>query len=266
MSLILDALNRSESDRADPESAPGLQSVHGPRAQLSATPWRRMLWPLLTLALALLAAGLWFSSEPAVEGPSVASPGEPVQEVTQADAPIRQEVEQEVEVVPVPASAVEPAPTAPSLEADVAALYGQTPPGDQSPAVKDTAPMQAEAPAASEPAPSEPELDIDALTRAAEAQLADINAGREPVVEHSAPFISDLRQLVKDQIPSIFYSEHNWATKPAERSVVLNRQRFGEGQQVKPGLRLVEILPDSIVLEFQGTEFRLQSLNSWVNL
>jgi hypothetical protein len=86
------------------------------------------------------------------------------------------------------------------------------------------------------------------------------------MVEHEAPFIVDLRQSVKDQIPSIFYSAHNWASNPAQRSVILNGEVRRAGEQVKPGLRLVEILEDSIVLDFRGTEFRLRSLNSWVNL
>ena len=78
--------------------------------------------------------------------------------------------------------------------------------------------------------------------------------------------ITYLRQSQKDEIPSIFYSQHNWSSDPAERSVVLNGQERREGQQVKPGLRLVEILESSIVLNFNGTEFQLRSLNSWVNL
>jgi hypothetical protein len=47
---------------------------------------------------------------------------------------------------------------------------------------------------------------------------------------------------------------------------VINGKTWREGDLVKPGLRLMEILEDSIVLDYRGTEFRLRSLNSWVNL
>jgi hypothetical protein len=269
MSLILDALNRSESDRRDPESVPGLQSVHGSRDEAPAAPWCRFLWPGLTLVFALLALGLWMFSQPAAEKTAtspadagftetvVSAQPEPAPEPAAVDPPAVPEPERAAAPADAPAAAASP-----SLSADVAALYEQQPAADPDPAPA-AAPR---AQATSEPAAPEPALDVEAITRAARAELVEGSARGEPVVEHSAPFIADLRQSQKDQIPSIFYSEHNWATNPAERSVVLNRQRFTEGQQVKPGLRLLEILPDSIVMEFQGTEFRLQSLNSWVNL
>ena len=38
------------------------------------------------------------------------------------------------------------------------------------------------------------------------------------------------------------------------------------GGMVAPGVKLVEILPDSVVLSHDGREFRLRALNSWINL
>ncbi|MCZ6830267.1 MAG: general secretion pathway protein GspB, partial [Gammaproteobacteria bacterium] len=70
----------------------------------------------------------------------------------------------------------------------------------------------------------------------------------------------------KDEIPSIFFSSYSWSSNAGERMVTLNREVRREGDAVLPGLRLVEILPESIVLDFQGTRFRLRALNSWVNL
>ena len=102
---------------------------------------------------------------------------------------------------------------------------------------------------------------MDALTRAAEQALAE-----SPVVEHAAPLINELAQRTKDEIPSVYFSSHHWSSIPRERVVVLNGTPRREGETVKPGLTLVEILEDSIVLDYRGTEFRLRSLNSWVNL
>ncbi len=109
-------------------------------------------------------------------------------------------------------------------------------------------------------------LDIEALARMAEAELAKPRYAEDRFADSDVPLLASLRQSVKDQIPSIFYNEHAWASNPQERSVVLNKKRLVEGQRVKPGLTLVEILEGGIVLDYQGTEFRLRSLNSWVNL
>ena len=260
MSIILDALNRSESDRKEEQDVPGLHTVHGTGDAVPEPLWKRLLWPALALGFAALAAFGWWSAQRPLETPAPtvsppvesagatrpASPGsavpEPPQE--QADSADR------------------------AARADIAALYeSATAEPVQQPARK---PVQtATATPAREPAPaeaSEPEIDVDVLAEAARAELEELQTDSEPVVQHSAPFIAELRQSQKDQIPSIFYRAHNWSSDPRERSVVLNKQEFREGQQVKPGLRLVEILQDSIVLDFQGTEFRLRSLNSWVNL
>jgi 2-phospho-L-lactate guanylyltransferase (CobY/MobA/RfbA family) len=118
--------------------------------------------------------------------------------------------------------------------------------------------------AAANPAPAAVPLDVEALARAAQKALEE--QAEEVVVVHAAPLISELRQGTKDEIPSIFYSSHHWSTVAAEREVTLNGQVRLEGERIKPGLSLVEILENSIVLDYRGTEFRLRSLNSWVNL
>ncbi len=327
MSLILDALNRSESDRDGDGQAPGLGSVHG-RADHPRPLWQRLAWPGLTLLFALIAGLAWWGggvgSDDSPEG--VRSPAAPV------------DLAPEVAVPPLTSRPVAPdaatpeqasarlaendggaARPAPGFSDDVAALYSQmqaagvnpdelvapAPPSEQTAVPVDWSPVPSDAtaqmermarmaelskaarattptraqprpeparpstrsePANSEPAGSEPAYDVDALALAAAAALDAGPRPSDPVVQHAAPFISDLRQSQKDQIPSIFYSRHNWSSSPAERSVVLNGEQRREGQQVKPGLRLVEILETSIVLDFNGTEFQLRSLNSWVNL
>jgi general secretion pathway protein B len=276
MSLILDALNRSESERATPDAVPGLQSVHG--APTSTAPqWKRWLWPGLVMLLLAVALLFQFGSrEPAQPGAQPAVNAVPAAAVSSPPSVTPVEPTSAPPVRPV----AEPAPATtaePAVNPDVAALY-QTPPGNDAQADPDPDPAPAEpSPVASVqtqdiPAASvadQPALDVVALAKAAEVALAERSASDAPVVEHEAPYLSELRQSQKDQIPSVFYSAHSWASNPSERRVVLNvlnGQERRAGQQVKPGLRLVEILEDSIVLDFRGTEFRLRSLNSWVNL
>lgn len=260
MSLILDALNKSERDRSSPDAAPGLDAVHGPVTG-TARNWRSYAWPVLTVVLLVVAVVPWLDREPSpapVPPPVDATPAVAVNPAPPAVADV------------VVAVAPEPEPAAPAVvdSADVAALYRDAGAPEQTLAEP---PDQAAAAAAQAPAQSRqsvapaPALDVEALTRAAEQALAE--QGQEPLVEsHAAPLIADLSQRQKDEIPTIFFSAHAWSSIPAERSVVLNGERRRAGDTIKPGLTLVEILPDSIVMDYRGTEFRLRALNSWVNL
>jgi hypothetical protein len=84
--------------------------------------------------------------------------------------------------------------------------------------------------------------------------------------EHPAPFLADLSQLSKDAIPTLYYQRHDYSSNAAESSVTMNGNNVKTGGSVLPGMKVEEILPDSVVLNYQGTQFRLRALNSWVNL
>jgi len=86
------------------------------------------------------------------------------------------------------------------------------------------------------------------------------------LVEHAAPFLVELSQHTKDQIPTIFYQRHDYAGDAARSTVVLNGKQLRVGGTAAPGVKVVEILPDSVVLSHDGREFRLRALNSWINL
>jgi general secretion pathway protein B len=291
MSLILDAINKSEQQRPQVETVPGVGTMHDADAAEQPSPWRRLLWPVLTVVLASLAIVLWLDSKtpapaeevaPPVQAASPALP-EPVRLPSQP-APVRLPSQQapvrlpsqpapdliayKVASAPAP-SAAEPPPIVGGT--DVAALYTSAASVDDNvpvpvdPGIADAAAVEAAPGETTDPVPQPAPLDIEAIARVAQKALDEQVA--EPVeVVHAVPLISELKQRTKDDIPSLFYSSHHWSTVAAERVVTLNGQARREGDLVKPGLRLLEILEDSIVLDYRGTEFRLRSLNSWVNL
>jgi hypothetical protein len=78
--------------------------------------------------------------------------------------------------------------------------------------------------------------------------------------------LGELAQSFKDQVPTLYYRQHSWSGLANQRFVMINGETRREGDQVAAGVTLLEILPESSVLEFQGTRFRLRALNSWVNL
>jgi hypothetical protein len=289
MSLILEALNRARREQQNEAPVPSVDSEHfSPAAAES--PWRQRVW-LAALALALLVIGVLlgreFSRDPAVPTAAVAEPAlvetglavavvkDPAPESARApaaDSPAAETREALPAVLPdapgalamnsaspppepVDVPAPQPAPNLAERErsAEVAALYAQaaTPEPDVA-----TAPTTATAPT---PASEEP-VDIASLVTAAEQALEDVR-----LAEHPAPFLGDLSQQRKDAVPTLMYLQHDYRSTGGS-TVTINSQQAGAGQTVGRGVRVEEILPDSVVLSHDGQQFRLRALNSWVNL
>ena len=88
--------------------------------------------------------------------------------------------------------------------------------------------------------------------------------GVQPLVDSSEPLLETLSQQTKDQIPSLIYSEHNYSAN-GRSEVILNGQSLTERQRVGP-FTVVEILPDSVILRWRETQFRVRARNSWINM
>jgi hypothetical protein len=104
-------------------------------------------------------------------------------------------------------------------------------------------------------------IDVDRILRMAQEEAQ--NAGLR---DHPVPFLIDLSQQVKDSIPTVYYLRHDYSSDSSQSSVVLNSKTLKVGGSPSSGMKIEEILPDSVVLNYQGTQFRLRALNSWVNL
>jgi hypothetical protein len=104
-----------------------------------------------------------------------------------------------------------------------------------------------------------PPIDFADILAAAQEEL-----GVKPLVESSEPLLETLSQQIKDDIPSLIYSEHRY--NPAgDSSVTLNGKVVKERQRVG-AFTVVEILPDSVVLRWREAQFRVRARNSWVNM
>jgi hypothetical protein len=93
---------------------------------------------------------------------------------------------------------------------------------------------------------------------------AQSELGVSPLVDSTDPLLETLSQQIKDNIPSLIYSAHDF--RPSGRSsVVLNGELAGERQKVG-AFTVVEILPDSVILRWRETQFRVRARNSWINM
>jgi len=280
MSLILDALNRS---RQDTDDVPGLATQHYVESDV-ASGRNYSLWLALLVALLVI---LWLMYD-RYTGPVVTPPAQS----SAVELPRQNDVQEPAARAEVPAVAAPSRPALPQVTspaATAAAVKPVTQPAAAPSGVSETAvdqlyqerqspppaePAAKRAPAskvekppapavAAEPAAAgeEQPIDIEQVVLEAEDELK--NARLE---EHPAPFLSDMSQQTKDRIPTILYQRHDYSGNPAQSEVVLNGNTVKVGGNAAAGVKLDEILPDSIVLNYRGTQFRLRALNSWVNL
>jgi len=293
MSLILDALNRSRDD-ANP--VPGLATHHFVES-VSAERRQYLLWVALAIAVVLIA---WLVLEK--YGPSPSQSPLPLEEIVVPEAkpaavsvPPQQDATESSAVISTPestgpaladASSLDgffmegcqdlpaeqgtavPSPTSSRIRNDAVAKLYQNPelldervrakPADQPFAPSSSERMNPDAAGAQAAGDN---IDIDQILRMAREESE--NTGLR---DHSVPFLIDLSQQIKDSIPTVYYLRHDYSSDTARSSVVLNSKTLNVGGTPASGMKIEEILRDSVVLNYQGTQFRLRALNSWVNL
>ena len=102
-------------------------------------------------------------------------------------------------------------------------------------------------------------VDLESVLRQAQAEW-----GEPALLPHPTALLESLSQQTKDRIPSVIYSVHDWQSA-GRPTVVINGKRLAAGQR-EGGFLVREILEDSVILSWGGTDFRLRALNSWINL
>lgn len=102
-------------------------------------------------------------------------------------------------------------------------------------------------------------IDVQSVLERAQRAL-----GERQLLPHATPLLENLSQQTKDAIPSVFYTVHQYDENGGD-SIVINGQRVAVGGRAQ-GFTVKEILPDSAILSWGSTDFRLRALNSWVNL
>ena len=292
MSLILDALNRSRQDK---DSVPNLATHH--TVDKMASGKRQYLpWVALSVAVVIigwLVIGRLFASP--VSDIEVGAPTEQVSKnITTAGESNSTEVKEDaaVEEQLVQPAVDSQAPEAPeALEPVAAALAVNSPEPDTAPvAIETTTPISppvAENPAVAQLYQNRNVMDAAAAQQRTSSAALDLYAdsgNEEPIDiarvlqsareemkdatldEHPVPLLSALSQQVKDDIPTLYYQRHDYSNNTSISTVVMNSKTLKVGGNPVNGVKIEEILPDSVVLSYQGTQFRLRALNSWVNL
>lgn len=243
MSLILDALNRADQERTEENHIPNLHSSHGPAPDTS-KPVRRWIIEaaIVCLAVSAFVYSQWSDDSGAnIQTESIAV--SPIAASAEKVLPAAQKTIATSSATPTAANktmietAVEK-PATPEASTTITSLYKQ--PATEK---KASAPAINKVPAVKE----EPAIDN---TRFILQQI---------------PLITERSSRFQRSIPNIDYEVHVYSEEGGAGFVKLNGNIVRVGAQLVPGLRLIAILNDSIVLDLNGVQFRLPALNSWVN-
>ena len=281
MSLILDALNRADQERSDDQPLPDLKASQTPPPDPS-EPWRRWLVEAVVVgaAIAILIVSLWNRDDDGgsdrnndrnSDRESAATARLPTQSAP-APSPAQSAGAAALSSVPVtapvttqaakaaanpPPGATTPAsnqPTSASPDPAVAKLYQQpiAPPPVISPKVSKPKTVAPKQPVTTKPAPQPAPV----ATAAADGGLS---------VLQTIPLLTERSLRFQRKIPSIDYAMHVYAEDSGNGFVMMNGEKRRVGSQLAPDLRVIAILENSTVLDYQGIQFRLDALNSWVN-
>jgi general secretion pathway protein B len=115
-------------------------------------------------------------------------------------------------------------------------------------------PLSGEAPAAAV------QSDAARVTVAPAATAAAASAVQAVIAQNGSadlPSYDSLPQELKQSLPPLHLDVHGYAAEPAQRFVVINLQRYRVGDTVAGNLRVVDIVPQGVILESNGTRFLL---------
>jgi len=221
VSYILEALKKAELQRGIGQ-VPGIGSEHEKPTRPVTGKWLWIGAAFLVLNLALLTVLLWPDSD--LDTGNYYSP-----ELSQPD-PVVQEPAQENAPTPAPLSSPPVVPAA--------------------------------VPVVPEPVPqSAPVVESSVPAGLVAEQVRDIQP-----VEEAARDINSLP--VWPQIPDHLFQQltggirldvHVYGDLPQDRFVLINLQKYHEGDQLQEGPLLDEITPEGVILSFQGQQFRVRA-------
>lgn len=252
MSLILEALRKSEAERRRGES-PDLYAELPPMTRVQAQ--TKPIWWWLVVAAVVVAVLVWWlgiRQTPSVQ-PIADGAGDIGKRDRFADAvPPRTETPAiaESSTAPVePAPESRPATPVPVPASPAVVAVPAPPPVDTKPEQDTNKQAVAVAPPVPEPVPAPPIAVPEPLPAPPPAPVAvDRNEGLLQ--------LADLPVAERKQLPPLKLSMHMWNDVPAQRFVIIDGQRLSEGGRIGDAV-LVAIRTDGVVLDWNGRRLKL---------
>jgi general secretion pathway protein B len=262
MSYILDALRKSEQQRQaiEPDSVTDRILVNPAQTKQKPTQW---IIALVIVNLLVISYVAWFfTQKSAVEPqPNTQIAGSPEKRLLPA-TPQKQ----------VPHS---PVPTPNEIsQATVPSVNGQTKPQTSSPSIAQL--IEAQKLAAVQQASPKPTAekklekkpvavkkepvtrDIEDAPMHLEMPTLEEEKPAVPATRKGTPDLNELTYEVRNNLPNLNINVFSYDHQPEDRFVIIDMVKYKTGQLIKGSVKLKEIRPDSIVLEYGGNTFKVE--------
>lgn len=252
MSLILEALRKSESERQLGQ-LPGLMSPVIPVRRRR--PYRR--WLMLTLVLAIGLGGGWWLALRLAAPPAPSQPLGAAEQAAPASAKVTSRNATGNTPAPLPDSAAA-LPASPPVVPPAAAPRPVEPPLSTSPAAATTPPPVSSvvepAPPPATPAPVA--TPAPAVSPGAAEPDKTVSTPASTVAD-SVP-LSQMPAAQRASLPALKLSVHVFADDPARRFAIIDGRRHVEGDELGSGVRLREIQRHGVLLDIGGQPWLLE--------
>jgi general secretion pathway protein B len=262
MSYILDALRKSEQQRQaiEPDTVTDRILVNPAQAKQKPTQW---IIALVIVNLLVISYVVWFFTQKSVvePQPSIQIAGDPEKQLLPT-TPKQQS----------PHSAVT---TQDSMgQTTSPSINGQTKPQPSSPSIAQLIEAQklAAVQQASPKPVAEKKLEKKPVAVKKEPVTRDIEDApiyREmpeleedkpavPATRKGTPDLNELTYEVRNNLPNLNINVFSYDHQPEDRFVIIDMVKYKTGQLIKGSVKLKEIRPDSIVLEYGGNTFKVE--------
>jgi general secretion pathway protein B len=97
----------------------------------------------------------------------------------------------------------------------------------------------------------------------AQVETQSVASAHQDVDPNTLRDISQLPSMLQQAIPQMQFSGHVYSNSPQQRSVIINGHFMSEGDELIPGMKLLQITPDSVIFDYQGQKFSVAVLHDW---
>ena len=121
------------------------------------------------------------------------------------------------------------------------------------PVVAQVAPVQRRVAPVAPPAPAVPVATPVPVAR----QAPPAPAAEAPAPEEGLPFISQLPEPMRSEVPKVTFGGYMYSKNPADRLLLIDKVLRHEGEEVAPGLILEQLQSKAAVMNYRGTRYRV---------
>jgi len=232
MSLILDALRKSERTRQQTLTGQLSASDAVPRRAHIPVPWATLIGILLVANALVLAIIFWHTH--ASDSAAI------------------------IAVTPTPVKATSTVMAAPVYQPAIRSLAAEAAGNNPTAVANAVMPTAASvntvsiAPATTSAGTTSP-VSTPTTSAPLSSHVASVSAD-------DAPPLDSLPLAFQQSLPPLHLDVHGYAQKPADRFVVINMRRYQTGETLKEGPKIIAITSQGVVLDYNGQRFLLPRL------